>query len=210
MNHTGLYVKPRKRTRLQTQNEEKIVTAALDIFSANGYNGATLEQIAAAADMSKANVLYYFNKKREIYKAVLERTLAHWCEALTTLDPNGIPIDEIWNYTRQKLHFSRREPQASRLFAKEIMRGAPLIKDFLNGEMKELVDRWCEIVAQWVNDGKIAPIDPLQLIFLIWSSSQHLADFETQVDALHDGNEDELYQSAEQTLRLILTNGLRP
>ncbi len=207
MTHSEL---PRKRTRIQAQNEARIIRAALDVFSANGYRGATVDQIAEASGMSKANVLYYFNKKQDIYTAVLEQTLSIWLNPLDELNPLGDPIEELWNYALLKLRFSQQEPLASRLFANEILQGAPIIRPFLENELKPLVVGKCRIIQQWIDDGKLAPVAPLHLLFLIWSYTQHYADFAPQIKALDMDDEHTLFNDAQNTLKLILTRGLAP
>jgi len=201
---------PKKRTRIQVENEGRIVAAALDVFSANGYRGSTVDQVALAAGMSKANVLYYFKRKQDIYTAVLQHTVSVWLDPLDQLDPAGDPIEEIWRYTREKLQMSREAPHASRLFANEILQGAPSITPFLHNELKKLVQKKCSIIQNWIDQGQLAPVVPLNLVFLIWSATQHYADFEPQIRALHDGDEQTLFANAERTLKLIVTNGLRP
>lgn len=199
-----------KRTRIQARNEERIVAAALDVFSARGYRGATVDQIAASAGMSKANILYYFGRKQDIYAAVLERTLDVWLDPLAELDPHGDPVEEIWQYARQKLKLSYQAPLASRLFANEILQGAPVIRSFLQKELKAQVGSKCQIIQTWIDQGRLAPVHPLHLIFLIWSSTQHYADFEPQINALADVNKETLFEQAEDTLRLIIIRGLKP
>lgn len=201
---------PKKRTRIQAQNEARIIAAALDVFSNNGYRGSTVDQIAVSSGMSKANVLYYFNKKQDIYTAVLERTLSVWLNPLDELDADGDPIEELWKYAQQKLRLSREAPLASRLFANEILQGAPSIGPFLNNDLKTMVEQKCQIIQGWINNGKLAPVTPLHLLFLIWSSTQHYADFEPQINALNDKSEEALFEDANSTLKLILTKGLAP
>jgi TetR/AcrR family transcriptional regulator len=200
----------RKRTRIQAKNEALIVRAALDVFSTNGYRGSTVDQIASTAGMSKANVLYYFTTKQAIYAAVLERTLTVWLDPLDELDPQGDPIEELWRYARQKLQLSREAPHSSRLFANEILQGAPVIRSFLETELKALVDNKCKVIQTWIDADKLAPVSPLHLIFLIWSATQHYADFDPQIRALHEGPEESLFADAESTLKLLLTRGLAP
>ncbi|MFK7993485.1 MAG: TetR family transcriptional regulator C-terminal domain-containing protein [Granulosicoccus sp.] len=201
---------PRKRTRIQLQNETRIIAAALDVFSSNGFRGSTVDQIARHAGMSKANVLYYFNTKDEIYTAVLNRTLSIWLDPLEQLDPNGDPIEQIWNYAQQKLQLSRTAPHASRLFANEILQGANSVRPFLQTGLKTLVNSRCQIIQDWIDQGKLVAVSPLHLLFLIWSSTQHYADFQPQIEALYEADEQSLYDEAEHTLRLIITRGLTP
>lgn len=199
----------RTRTRIQAKNEKLIVTAALDVFSTYGYSGATVDRIAASAGMSKANVLYYFGRKQDIYEAVLERTLKVWLDPLRKLDPNGDPIDELWRYTEMKLKLSREAPHASRLFANEILRGAPVIRGFLETELRELVAAACATIQAWIDAGKLANVEPVNLIFLIWAATQHYADFEPQILAL-ESDANAIHEGAIRTLRRIIEAGLAP
>jgi TetR/AcrR family transcriptional regulator len=173
-----------QKTRIQSENEALILDAALEVFSAFGYRGATVDQIAARSGLSKPNLLYYFRSKDEIYKAVLERTLALWLTPLQALDPSKDPVEELTRYITAKLDMSFANPQASRLFANEILHGAPKIEGFLKGPLKVLVDRKAVVINGWVKEGKLAPIDPYHLIFAIWAVTQHYADFAVQVEAV--------------------------
>jgi len=201
---------PKKRTRIQAENESRIVEAALDVFAQSGYRGATVDRIAETAGMSKANVLYYFGRKEDIYIAVLEHTLAVWLDPLKSLDANADPRRELAKYIKAKLTLSRRASEASRLFANEILHGANMIKPYLENELKGLVDEKCEVITQWINDGKLVEIKPVHLLFLIWSSTQHYADFAPQIQVLHDGDDDTLYKEAEEFLVTVILNGLKP
>ena len=81
-------------TRIQQEKTEKILDAALDVFSSNGFRGATLDQIADAAGLSKPNLLYYFPSKEAIHGTLIDRLLENWLAPLHALDNEGDPIDE--------------------------------------------------------------------------------------------------------------------
>jgi len=200
----------KQQTRIQQQNRDRILAAALDIFSRFGYRGSTVDQIATATGMSKANLLYYFQRKQDIYVAVLSATLQQWLDPLQMLNPDGDPIEELWQYTRSKLQMSWHSPAASRLFANEILQGAPMIEPFLASELKDLVTTKCAIIQQWIDDGRLAAIEPLHLIFMIWASTKHYADFAQQIRALSNADDEVLFNDAERTLKTILGHGLRP
>ncbi len=200
----------KKTTRIQTENTQRVLEAALQEFSAHGFRGTTVEQIATTAGMSKANVLYYFRRKQDIYVAVLQQTIDAWLTPLETLNPNGEPLDELWLYARAKLQMSRRSPAASRLFANEIISGAPMIGYYLQDELRAQVDTKCSVIQQWIDDDQLAPINPLHLLFFIWSTTQHYADFMPQIQFLHDDGDDKLFDDAEATLKQLLINGLAP
>lgn len=174
-----------KPTRIQERNRARILEAGLLEFSRFGFGGATIEKIAAGAGMSKSNLLYYYPTKTAIYEAVLEHILDTWLAPLRMLDVTGDPATELADYIRQKLKISAEWPEASRLFASEILQGAPQVKPVLQGSLRQLVSEKAAVIRAWIAAGKLKPhVEPVHLIFLIWSATQHYADFETQVLAL--------------------------
>ncbi|MCT4332018.1 TetR family transcriptional regulator C-terminal domain-containing protein [Paracoccus sp. YLB-12] len=171
-------------TRIQQINRERILEGALTAFSANGFRGATIDQIAEAAGLSKPNVLYYFGSKDEIHKTLLTALLDMWLAPMLNLNPDGDPLDEVLRYVRTKLHMSRDFPRESRLFAYEILQGAPHLSEILGGRLRLLVEDAVGILAGWIGSGRLASVDPHHLIFSIWALTQHYADFEVQVRAV--------------------------
>jgi TetR/AcrR family transcriptional regulator len=205
-------VSPGRATRIQAKNREAILAAALEVFSAHGFRGATVDQVAAKARMSKPNLLYYFPSKRAIYVAVLEDTLDEWLKPLAELNPAGDPIAEIGRYIDAKLEMSRRRPAASKLFANEILHGAPAIGDFLRGPMKALIDEKAGVIQRWIEAGKLAPVEPRHLIMMIWAVTQHYADFDVQVRAVLGPDAGRSHPSigAGPTIAAVFFEGLRP
>ena len=184
------------------------MNAALEVFSAYGFRGATVDQIAEKCGLSKPNLLYYFRRKEDIYVAVLEHTLAEWLEPLRLLDGSGDPIAELTRYIAQKLELADANPAASRLFANEILHGAPHISKFLKGPLKDLVAEKSAVIRRWMAEGKIRPVDPEHLIFAIWAVTQHYADFSVQVSAIL-GNEQKPGRTRQAVLDILL-RGLKP
>jgi TetR/AcrR family transcriptional regulator len=166
------------------ENEERILDAALEEFSVHGFRGATIDQIAEHAGMSKPNLLYYFRRKIDMYEALISRLLVTWLEPLRELDAAGDPLPELQSYIRRKLEMARDFPRESRLFANEILQGAPHIKRLLESELKPLVDEKAKVLSGWMKAGRINSVDPRHLIFSIWSTTQHYADFDVQVQVI--------------------------
>lgn len=171
----------KKPSRIQQRNRSRILDAALDVFSAHGYRGATLDQIAVAAGLSKPNILYYFAGKEEIHVTLLNQTMETWLDPLIEMNADGEALEEILSYVMRKLEMARDLPRESRLFANEILQGAPRMQPHLVGELKPLFDEKCAVIQAWIDAGKLAPVDVRHLLFSIWSTTQHYADFETQV-----------------------------
>jgi len=199
--------RPVVKTRIQARNKEVILDAALDIFSASGFRGATVDQIASKSEMSKPNLLYYFRRKEDIYVALLEHTLRDWLEPLRELNPAGDPLNELSRYISAKMQMSDANPKASRLFANEILHGAPMIEKFLKGPLRQLVTEKAQVIQAWIAEGKLAPVDPYHLIFAIWAVTQHYADFSVQVDAVLGRREDS--KAAQKAVLEILLRGLK-
>jgi TetR/AcrR family transcriptional regulator len=204
--------KPRPQTRIQREKQDIILDAALDVFSVHGFRGATIDQIAEAAGMSKPNLLYYFPRKEEIHKQLITRMLATWLAPLREMDATGDPIPEIRSYIRRKLEMARDFPRESRLFANEMLQGAPRIYDILAGELKELVDDKAGVLLGWMDEGKISRTDPYHLIFSIWATTQHYADFDVQVRAVlgKDRGGDGRFEDAARYLEILFMTGLSP
>ena len=199
-----------KQTRIQRRNAERIMEAALEVFSREGFRGATVDQIAEAAEMSKPNLLYYFPGKEEIYRALLDRLLETWLDPLREIDPAGEPVAEIRGYIRRKLEMARDYPRESRLFAGEITRGAPLLGEVLKGPLKALVDEKARVIESWIAEGRLVRHDPRHLIFAIWATTQHYADFDAQVRAVLGDEGEGRFHDAARFLETLFFKGLVP
>ena len=204
--------KERPRTRIQREKQDVILDAALNVFSVHGFRGATIDQIAEAAGMSKPNLLYYFASKEEIHRRLLEEMLDLWLDPLRELDAAGDPMPELRSYIRRKLEMARDFPRESRLFANEMLQGAPHAIDVLETELKQLVDDKAKVIEIWMEQGRITRTDPYHLIFSIWATTQHYADFDVQVRAVlgKDRGGDGRFEDAARYLENLFMNGLVP
>ncbi|PWE57024.1 HTH-type transcriptional regulator RutR [Metarhizobium album] len=204
--------KTQRRTRIQEEKGEQILEAALEVFSQHGFRGTTIDQIAEVAGMSKPNLLYYFRTKEAMHRALIDRVLDTWLDPLRAFDAEGNPETEIRSYIRRKLEMARDFPRESRLFANEVLQGAPHIEDELKGPLKTLVDEKAEVIRAWTRAGKIAKCDPYHLIFSIWSTTQHYADFDVQVRAVLGQNlsGDGRFEDAARFLEQLFVDGLMP
>ena len=179
------------------------------MFSQHGFRGATLDQIAEVAGLSKPNLLYYFTSKEAVHAALLGRLLDTWLDPLRAVDPMGDPVSEIMAYARRKLELSRVFPRESRLFANEILQGAPRIRAVIEGDLKTLVEAKAAVLTRWMDEGRIARIHPVHLIFSIWALTQHYADFDVQVRAILGPGHDP-YAEADAFLETLFRALLTP
>ncbi|NOZ32774.1 MAG: TetR family transcriptional regulator [Alphaproteobacteria bacterium] len=202
----------RTETRIQREKRERILESALEIFSEYGFRGATIDQIALASDMSKPNLLYYFRSKEDIHATLLTRLLDMWLAPLREIRAGGEPLEELRGYIARKLEMARDFPRESRLFANEILQGAPRIKPMLEGELRHLVHDKAALIQSWIDNGELAKTDPFHLIFSIWATTQHYADFDVQVQAVLGPEQSgkRRFEAAEDFLEHLFLRSLRP
>lgn len=200
-----------KRSQAVSAKKQAILSAALSTFSQYGIHGTRLEQVAELAGVSKTNLLYYYPSKEALYVAVMRQILAIWLAPLKAFREDLAPLVAIREYIRLKLEVSRDYPQASRLFCLEMLQGAPLLMNELTGDLKALVEAKSAIIAAWVNAGKLAPVDPHHLIFMIWATTQHYADFATQVEAVTGATlqDEAFFQRTVDNVQQMIIEGIR-
>jgi len=195
-------------TRIQKKNRAAILEAALEVFSTHGFRGTTVDQIATEAGLSKPNLLYYFPSKEAIFNELMSGLLDTWLDPLRSLDPNGDPLQEILSYVERKLQMSRDFPRESRLYANEIVQGAPRMLGTISNDLKSLVEEKSALLDSWMAAGKINRTHPKHLLFSIWSLTQHYADFDVQVRTLMGGEDP--YDAAPDFLETLYRRMLTP
>jgi TetR/AcrR family transcriptional regulator len=164
---------------------DQILAAAEGVFAQYGYEGASMAQLATAAGLPKANLHYYFGTKERLYRAVLEGILAMWLEdAAAWITPDRHPADGLAGYVRAKMAHTRARPQASRIFAGELLRGAQRIMHYLGLELRRRVEALAPVIAGWSDAGLMDAIHPMHLMFCIWAMTQTYADFDVQIRAV--------------------------
>lgn len=200
---------PKKLSRIQQRNRDLIMNAALEVFSQNGFRGATLDQIAEVSGLSKPNILYYFSGKEDIYVTLLNQMVTSWSDPLREFKPEGEPIAEIIGYIKRKMEMTRQFPRESRLFANEIIQGGARVMGHNEAVIKPLFDEITAVIQGWIDAGKLAPVDPRHLITSIWATTQHYADFEAQTKVFL-GQGDEVVDLGTTYLVDLFTKGLKP
>lgn len=202
----------RTQTRIGEANREKILDAALTLFSRYGFRGTRTDQVAEAAGMSKPNLLYYFRTKQDLYSALLERTLFMWLDPLARIAADADPEAALTDYITAKLDYSRRFPEHSRLFATEILQGATCLEPTLRENLAPLVDATVATFRRWIDQGRLAPIDPMNLMFMIWATTQHYADFAAQIAILTGRtlDDDEFFTRTRDTVLHVVLKGVLP
>ena len=201
-----------RRMRNSEKKRAAILEAALTTFSQYGLHGTSIDQIALLADVSKTNLFYYFSNKEELYVSVLRELLDLWLRPLRAFTEEQDPIQAIRDYIRVKLEFSRDHPAESRLFCMEVMQGAPLMLTELQQPLHDLVENKIAVIQSWIDQGRLAPVEPYHLVFSLWATTQHYADFRVQVEAVAGKTLEDpsFFQETLSSLETIIIDGVRP
>ncbi|MBD8492690.1 TetR/AcrR family transcriptional regulator [Pseudomonas syringae] len=201
-------------SRIRQKNQQLILKAAEDEFARHGFKGTSMNAIALKAGLPKANLHYYFNNKQGLYIALLNDIIEQWDTTFNHLTVKDDPATALTAYIRAKMEFSRRQPQASRIFAMEIISGGACMNQYFNQDYRQWFRERAAIFQAWIDAGKMDPIDPVNLIFLLWGSTQHYADFANQICLLTDRNRltrQDMDKAGDNLIRIILKGcGLTP
>tara|TARA_R110002167_G_scaffold110673_7_gene281304 strand:+ start:1108 stop:1794 length:687 start_codon:yes stop_codon:yes gene_type:complete len=196
-----------KTGRIRRKRVAMILAAAEQEFALNGFKGTSTRAVATRAGLAKAQLHYYFLTKEELYRALLASILNDWNCHLpgpeTLLEPGQV----LRNYITAKLRLSWDRPELSKIFAGELLRGAPVLKEYIFADQRQWLDQRELLFKRWIAEGKMLALDPLQLIFMIWSVTQHYADYQVQVEAMMGRTrltEADFTQINEQVIGIIL------
>lgn len=167
--------------KVRKKNKSLIFSAAKKEFVEHGFKGASIKRIAERAKIPRSNIHYYFLDKSDLYQQILTDILTLWNSHFDSLCAIHGPKKALSDYIRAKVLFSQKDPDASKIFASEIIHGAPVLKDYLATEFRHWIKQKVLVIEDWISQGLMSPVNPYHLLFLIWSSTQHYADFDTQI-----------------------------
>ena len=203
-------LKPGRRTDIRRENERAILEAAEKVFAEAGFGGATMQLIADMAGLPKANLHYYFATKEALYRAVVERIFTVWLQAADVFDAAAGPAEGIGAYIDAKMEISRRHPNGSKVWTSEVMHGAPVIQDYLETTLRDWTEGRIAVIQRWIDEGKMKPVNPRHLLYLLWATTQHYADFGHQIQTLNAGKPltDRQWNEAKASVKDMVLRGI--
>jgi len=197
-----------KQGRVGTQNKQIILAAAEQEFAKNGYNGTRIQHVADRANLPKTNVLYYFKTKEGLYLAVLDQILGLWNSAFDHATAEDDPAEVLAHYIAEKMEFSLTRPEASKVFALEIINGAPNITGYFKEQHVKWMEGRIEVIQAWIDSDKLTTSNAYYLLFNIWACCQHYADFAAQISNLKGSAMDRSdFSDATHSLIKLILNG---
>jgi TetR/AcrR family transcriptional regulator len=202
--------RPLRRIEIRQQNETLILQAAEKVFAEAGFGGATMQLIADMAGLPKANLHYYFPTKEALYRRVVQNIFEIWLHAAGSMDRAPGPVEGIGAYIDAKMEISRRHPDGSKVWASEVMHGAPVIQDYLETTLRDWTTGRAGLIQRWIDEGKMAPVNPEHLLYMLWATTQHYADFGHQIETLNGGKplSDMQWRAAKESVKTMILRGI--
>lgn len=203
-------VRPLSKKEIRRENEKVILEAAEKVFAEAGFGGATMQLIADVAGLPKANLHYYFPTKEALYRQVVENIFTIWLQAADVFDAASGPAEGLGAYIDAKMEISRRHPAGSKVWASEVMHGAPVIQDYLETKLEEWTNGRIKAIQGWIDQGLMDPIEPRHLLYMLWATTQHYADFSHQIETLNGAKplSDKQWSAAKESLKKIILKGI--
>lgn len=189
------------------KNKRNILSAAEKAFATHGFKGTSVQQIADEAGLPKTNILYYFKSKQGLYVALLQDIMALWNSRFDMVTSKDDPAISLADYIAEKMTMSRTHPLASKIFAMEVLNGAPYLTKFFRNEHVAWMNSRVAIIESWITQGKMQAVDPSYLLFHIWACTQHYADFSAQISSLRGKTmkRADFDDATRELVRLVLT-----
>ncbi len=157
--------------RKDSNTEEKILSAARQVFIEKGFAGARMQDIADRAEINKAMLHYYFKNKEMLFEVIFRETagkLFPHFEKLMESDLNF--FDKIRSIVSSYIEMIIQNPYLP-LFVMNEMNKNPQIglKNFFEAQKPGFVKKFRESIEESVKNGIIQPINPIHLIMNIFS-----------------------------------------
>jgi len=201
--------KPVRKNKKRAAQEKRILEAAEKVFADEGFGGATMQLIADRAGLPKANLHYYFPTKESLYRQVVQNIFLIWLRAADVFDEAEGPAEGIGAYIDAKMEISRAHPAGSKVWASEVMHHAPVIQDYLETTLADWTEGRMAAIQRWIDQGRMNPVNPRHLLYMLWATTQHYADFGHQIETLNNGPmTDAEWDEAKDSVKGIILAGI--
>ena len=104
----------------------RILDAARSLFAEHGFDAVSMNAIAEAAGVSKANIFHHFKSKDDLYLAVLRTACASSCEQIERFGQDAGPFEQrLKRYTAEHLKNILDNEQVTRLIQRDLLENGP-------------------------------------------------------------------------------------
>jgi AcrR family transcriptional regulator len=150
---------------------ERILRAAADIFAAEGFAGARVDEIARRAGVNKAMVYYHVGDKEALYTAVFLATIARATEAITTaLARQESPEEQLKAAVRTMVGMTLSNPHFPPMILREFAAGGAGIGPDVLRRVGGIYAAVGEALGRGAREGHFRELDPTLAIMMVAGS----------------------------------------
>ena len=165
---------PRKQQRRSIRTKQKLLDAALDAFSENGFQGTSTRNIAERAGVHHPLITYHFKNKEELWRAAADRIFTEFNAALAAAaeaQAGECPKARMSAMIRAYVHYATGQPALHKIMVQEASRPNRRLDWLINTHLRPLYEAAVEDIKILQERGVTPPGDPALLFNMIRVSS---------------------------------------
>ncbi|MGD0880333.1 MAG: TetR/AcrR family transcriptional regulator [Acidimicrobiales bacterium] len=149
---------------------DRILAAALDLFSERSFEGATTREIAARAGVTQPLLNYHFGSKEYLWQSSVDGLFAELNQALSARVEGLRGVDELAAaklVVREFIYFSAAHPQLHRIMMQECKVDGARIDWLVDRHIRPLFEMTASLFARLVELGKVPAVPVANLYYVI-------------------------------------------
>src|SRR6185436_7821541 len=153
---------PVRKTATTTSTRESVFAAAATQFSAHGFDGVAMDDIAREAGVNKAMIYYHFADKLALYRAIVSDGLQQTSEAIGAIvSSSDTPPSKLDRFIAAFVGMTENRPWLPAIMLREIAEGAPRLDPETMDHMRGVIAGFVAILKQGQALGLFRPIHPI-------------------------------------------------
>jgi AcrR family transcriptional regulator len=168
MNETAVATKVTRPSADATR--ERVLAAALDLFSERSYDGATTREIAARAGVTQPLLNYHFSSKDELWQCAVDGLFAELNEVLAAREEGLRGVDELTVaklLVREFIYFSASHPQLHRIITQECKTDGARMDWLVERHVRPHYERAAVLFSRLVRAGLLPDIPVAHLYYIL-------------------------------------------
>ena len=159
--------RPRKRQQRSIATQNKLLEAAIEAFSENGFKGTSTRDIAERAGVHHPLITYHFKNKDQLWRAAADKIFDEFRGSLAASleqNNNSGPKQRMATLIRAYLYYARRQPALHRVLVQEASSPNPRLDWLIEAHLKPFFEATFAAIQE-LQDIGVAPAGNPRLLF---------------------------------------------
>ena len=165
----------RKRTwrkSWKSLKRQALVEAVLHVFSVQGVDGLTMDNVAKEAGVAKGTLYAYFENKQELLKTAIEAVIAPLVEELGQLLNSDLsPVEKLRMMTIRHLSYCEEHRNFFRILIYDRQAAQERMRRYKSRLYHDFLQSTARVVAQGIEEGLFSPVNPLCIAAMLIESN---------------------------------------